>query len=93
MKLMAAIFAAVWASYDGFFERLFGDGERSIPDGGWEGEKGGEEEREEVLRRAKAAGLIKSDPPPTMATTEGVYGSAGRGERRWDEKRGGIEEV
>jgi hypothetical protein len=32
--LTAAIFKAVWVSYDGFFKPLFGDGERSIPDGG-----------------------------------------------------------
>lgn len=33
-KLSAAVFAAVWKSYDGFFLGIFGDGERSIPDGG-----------------------------------------------------------
>jgi hypothetical protein len=32
--LTAAIFKSVWVSYDGFFKPLFGDGERSIPDGG-----------------------------------------------------------
>lgn len=32
--LTAAIFKASWNSYDRFFEPLFGDGERSIPDGG-----------------------------------------------------------
>jgi hypothetical protein len=32
--LTAAIFKAVWVSYDGFFKPMFGDGERSIPDGG-----------------------------------------------------------
>ncbi|KAK3669978.1 hypothetical protein LTR78_010150 [Recurvomyces mirabilis] len=34
VQLVGAIFRAVWGSYDGFFEPLFGDGERSIPDGG-----------------------------------------------------------
>lgn len=29
-----AVFKAVWGSYDGFFKRMFGDGERSITDGG-----------------------------------------------------------
>lgn len=33
-QLTAAIFKASWGSYDGFFKPLFGDGERSIPDGG-----------------------------------------------------------
>lgn len=32
--LSGAIFQAVWASYDAFFKPMFGDGERSIPDGG-----------------------------------------------------------
>lgn len=32
--LTAAIFKAVWVSYDNLFKPLFGDGERSIPDGG-----------------------------------------------------------
>lgn len=32
--LTAALFKSVWVSYDGFFKPLFGDGERSIPDGG-----------------------------------------------------------
>ena len=32
--LTAALFKAVWVSYDKFFKPLFGDGERSIPDGG-----------------------------------------------------------
>ncbi|KAI9872975.1 MAG: hypothetical protein M1830_000980 [Pleopsidium flavum] len=30
VELMGAIFKAVWASYDGFFVKLFGDGERTI---------------------------------------------------------------
>jgi hypothetical protein len=32
--LFNALTRAAWASYDGFFARVFGDGERSIPDGG-----------------------------------------------------------
>jgi hypothetical protein len=32
--LTAGIFKAVWVSYDNMFKPLFGDGERSIPDGG-----------------------------------------------------------
>ncbi|KAK5739417.1 hypothetical protein LTR17_005322 [Elasticomyces elasticus] len=34
VELSGAIFKGVWASYDSFFEPMFGDGERSIPDGG-----------------------------------------------------------
>lgn len=33
-EFTGAIFKAVWASYDNFFKPMFGDGERSIPDGG-----------------------------------------------------------
>lgn len=33
-EFSGAVFKAVWASYDAFFEPMFGDGERSIPDGG-----------------------------------------------------------
>ena len=33
-KFARAVFMACWASYDGFFKPLFGDGERSIGDGG-----------------------------------------------------------
>ena len=32
--LTAAVFKSVWLSYDNLFKPLFGDGERSIPDGG-----------------------------------------------------------
>lgn len=33
-EFSGAIFKAVWASYDSFFKPMFGDGERSIADGG-----------------------------------------------------------
>ncbi|KAK5137648.1 hypothetical protein LTR08_007943 [Meristemomyces frigidus] len=33
-EFSGAVFKAVWASYDGFFKPMFGDGERSIADGG-----------------------------------------------------------
>ncbi|KAK6434665.1 hypothetical protein LTR95_009152 [Oleoguttula sp. CCFEE 5521] len=39
-QLTAAIFKGCWMSYDGFFKPLFGDGERSIPDGGDEAPEG-----------------------------------------------------
>ena len=50
-----AIFRGMWMSYDGFFYRLFGDGERTAyhdNDDGWEGgdmEKGGGRSMHEVL--------------------------------------------
>lgn len=34
IKLMSSVFAAVWASYDGWMKGLFGDGERTIEDDG-----------------------------------------------------------
>lgn len=33
-EFSGAVFKAVWASYDNYFKQMFGDGERSIPDGG-----------------------------------------------------------
>ena len=44
----SAIFAAVWASYDGFFKGLFGDGERTTK----EREKGSDDE-EALLEKSK----------------------------------------
>ena len=52
VMLVAAIFRAVWASYDGVFKRAFGDGERTVYDGDGEGEgEGAVEGREEGLDR------------------------------------------
>ncbi|KAL8903334.1 MAG: hypothetical protein Q9207_003997 [Kuettlingeria erythrocarpa] len=34
IRLMGSVFAAVWASYDGWMKGLFGDGERTIKDDG-----------------------------------------------------------
>ena len=39
-EFSGAIFKAVWASYDSFFKPMFGDGERSIADGGDDGDDG-----------------------------------------------------
>ncbi|KAF2098559.1 hypothetical protein NA57DRAFT_65976 [Rhizodiscina lignyota] len=36
-SLQGAIFGAVWKSYDGYFKRMFGDGERTIGDEAFEG--------------------------------------------------------
>ena len=33
-EFTGAIFKAIWASYDGYFKSMFGDGERTITDGG-----------------------------------------------------------
>ncbi|KAK0776356.1 hypothetical protein LTR91_024709 [Friedmanniomyces endolithicus] len=46
VELSGAIFKGVWASYDSFFEPMFGDGERSIPDGGDDVDGGDENARE-----------------------------------------------
>ncbi|GAB7359497.1 hypothetical protein MBLNU230_g6142t1 [Neophaeotheca triangularis] len=45
-QLSSAIFSGCWASYDGLFEPLFGDGERTIADGG-KGSEGGDDEEKE----------------------------------------------
>ncbi|KAK4615855.1 Gamma-glutamyl cyclotransferase aclK [Fulvia fulva] len=46
-ELTNAVFKAVWKSYDGFFQPLFGDGERTI-------EKGGNEDSQSEGRRGKS---------------------------------------
>ncbi|KAK0271449.1 hypothetical protein LTR91_024570 [Friedmanniomyces endolithicus] len=46
VELSGAIFKGVWASYDSFFEPMFGDGERSIPDGGDDVDGGDENARQ-----------------------------------------------
>lgn len=65
--LTAAIFKASWNSYDRFFEPLFGDGERSIPDGGDEApdaEMGradvGDDAQQPLLDIEQSATLAKS---------------------------------
>lgn len=40
VELLGAVFKAVWASYDLFFKRLFGDGERTIEGDGNDGDGG-----------------------------------------------------
>ena len=44
-RLSGAVFAAAWASYDGAFRPLFGDGERSVADGGGRGCSGSGEKQ------------------------------------------------
>lgn len=39
-KVLAWVMLAMWVCYDGFFKNMYGDGERSIPDGGKEGKIG-----------------------------------------------------
>jgi len=61
-QLTAAIFKASWGSYDGFFKPLFGDGERSIPDGGDEAP----EDDDIVQAKAKAKGSTHTDHLPDL---------------------------
>ena len=37
-ELTGGIFKACWSSYDGFFKRIFGDGERTVTDGDNDGD-------------------------------------------------------
>lgn len=48
-QFTAAIFVAVWASYDNFFKQTFGDGERTVGD-----DDGGEPNDGNRLLRASA---------------------------------------
>ncbi|KAK5164108.1 uncharacterized protein LTR77_010199 [Saxophila tyrrhenica] len=51
-SLLGAIFKAVWLSYDYFFKQVFGDGERTLTDGGNdEGDGDGDDERLREKRR------------------------------------------
>ncbi|KAK5149363.1 hypothetical protein LTR04_007154 [Oleoguttula sp. CCFEE 6159] len=59
--LTGAIFRAVWASYDGFFKEIFGEGERTVErSGGGDGNAGGGEggmaARMMVWRKRKSGG-------------------------------------
>ncbi|KAI7159099.1 hypothetical protein KC349_g4395 [Hortaea werneckii] len=56
-EFSGAIFKAVWASYDSFFKPMFGDGERSIADGGDDvdnGENAVKNERSLASRMSKS---------------------------------------
>ncbi|KAK0294557.1 hypothetical protein LTS00_006758 [Friedmanniomyces endolithicus] len=53
VELSGAIFKGVWASYDSFFEPMFGDGERSIPDGGDDVDGGDENARKAGSRLSR----------------------------------------
>ena len=33
VRLLGAVFAGIWITYDGFLKRVFGDGERTIEEG------------------------------------------------------------
>lgn len=58
VRLTGAMFRGVWISYDGFFKRVFGDGERTQgqEDGGDDrvGREGAEGEKGEGVWRVKA---------------------------------------
>lgn len=59
-ELTSALFKAVWASYDSFFEPIFGDGERTITDGGRDATKG-DSARQRVTRFEKGAAMLDTD--------------------------------
>jgi hypothetical protein len=59
VRLLGAVFASVWASYDGWFLGIFGDGERTVEDGGDKGGDGEEEKGDAVLRKARCYGLVR----------------------------------
>jgi hypothetical protein len=62
-----AMFAACWASYDDFFKKTFGDGERTIGDGGDEGT--------ENEGRSRAGSLLDEKEPLIIESTPNKYGA------------------
>ncbi|KAI9842464.1 MAG: hypothetical protein M1837_007133 [Sclerophora amabilis] len=52
VKFSAAVFRAIWASYDGFFKKLFGEGERTIQP----------EEDSEILAVSRRRTISKGTP-------------------------------
>jgi hypothetical protein len=67
-RLLNALFGACWGSYDEFFKRTFGDGERTIDDGGKDGVVDGE-----VRVRDGCEGWDEKEP--LIETVERKYGS------------------
>ncbi|KEF62377.1 uncharacterized protein A1O9_00349 [Exophiala aquamarina CBS 119918] len=53
-KLVQIIFTSTWASYDKFFKRTFGDGERTIGDSDHDQAGDGSDEKAPLLRRDKS---------------------------------------
>lgn len=73
VALTGAMFRGVWASYDYFFKRLFGDGERTI-DGHDGGNDSSEEERD---------GRIGGERQEWGVEGYGAVGKRERGVCRW----------
>jgi len=76
--LAGAVFKGVWASYDGWFLGVFGDGERSLCDGGRDrdedGDGDGDGEGEKLLERARRAGFVKEDERGSERVGYGAVG-------------------
>ncbi|KAL8713605.1 MAG: hypothetical protein Q9220_002467 [cf. Caloplaca sp. 1 TL-2023] len=51
VRLLGAVFAGVWISYDGWMKGIFGDGERTVED-----EQGGMRRRRRLVKRRKGVG-------------------------------------
>lgn len=60
LRLTGAMFRGVWASYDGFFKGLFGDGERTI-EGCEGGLVGGEKRRGSLVRKRRDERVQEED--------------------------------
>ena len=58
VQLTGAMFRGIWASYDGFFKGLFGDGERTIEGDGEEGTQvGGQRKRTKLMKKRRNGGV------------------------------------
>ncbi|KAL9105839.1 MAG: hypothetical protein Q9227_009047 [Pyrenula ochraceoflavens] len=56
VKLSAAIFSGMWATYDGVFRKVFGDGERTVGDGRDDGVEPGRGKRRKLVKRRRLDG-------------------------------------
>ena len=74
--LAAAMFRAVWASYDGVFRRVFGDGERTVH------EEGGGEMRAEGREEGREEGLDMVVSRENEETARD-YGAVGTDSSQW----------
>jgi len=76
--LASGVFKGVWASYDGWFLGVFGDGERSLGDGGRDKDGDGDDEKEgkALEERLRRAGLIgREDRGMVEESGSGGYGA------------------
>lgn len=67
-EFSGAIFKAIWGSYDSFFEPVFGDGERTITDGGDDaGDEQGAQKTERWIVRQMSRKPFEPDPEKAEA--------------------------